>query len=860
MKGTCSSGSEILISGDVATEEADLCVNGLFDLTVTLSGIDGNKTVLVTETLPNSTIRTDQRVFIKDTIPPKLDLLNIAQGAFVGRSLQLSGACENGYPIQVTAGTLNSTVVCQSGMYNTTIDIRSLPEGNFTASVSQTDSAGLKTLIQRALKKDATSPLVNMVSPAGSSAVASPFIVSGTCESNLTITITSSSMQSPASASCNNATFTATIVVTPGVLGLQQFTASQTDAGGNTGSHVKTFDVVESTIPPINVTISSPPANTATQNNLALSGSCQNGLPVLIEGTNLQTTTADCAGNKYTATILLAGPDGTKQIKVSQSESTSGAKGSVSLPYLLDTTSPVLSLSNPVENAPLKDVVILIGACETGTPVNISGTGIRTPTSVICNNSVFLHQGLFLSDGDGIKQILIEQTDKAGNSAKMTRLVLKDTTAPALSITSPAEGSTHDTGLTLMGSCESNLTVTTSGSAIKTLIAAAQCLEGQFSLEIQLSDGDGTKIINLKQTDASGNSTTVSRSFVKKTVVTTPTFVPPFTSQRTLTVCPLGCMYNLPSQAIAASQDFDLIEIRGGTYVDCAAIDTNKIWIKGVGSRPHLKDKVCLSKGIFVTRGSDITIENLEFSGMKITAAEGNNAAGIRGEGQKLTVRNSFFHDGQNGILGGATPVTGEVLVQNSHFARLGDSGYEHDIYINNIARFTLENSIVEEGNNGNLVKTRSSKTNLQCNKIMGGYNSAYAKAGYAVNLPNGGEVILRNNLIAQGLFTTNRNLMDFGSEGLGTGVNTLSVSKNILINDASAATIINMFAFAQLGSSINDNVVIGPFITLIGGTAAGPISNTNNPIYPTRLDAGLTQQFPMPVDCIKTVGLIPVQ
>ena len=145
------------------------------------------------------------------------------------------------------------------------------------------------------------------------------------------------------------------------------------------------------------------------------------------------------------------------------------------------------------------------------------------------------------------------------------------------------------------------------------------------------------------------------------------TFPAPFTPARTVTVCASGCDYTLPSQAISAAQDYDLIQIKAGDYVDCAFFPATAahLWVQGVGgSMPHIHDQVCGSKAIFVTAGQQSVIDNIEFSGMSISASDGNNGAGIRDEGVSLTVRNCFFHDGQEGILTDSPPASTDVLIK----------------------------------------------------------------------------------------------------------------------------------------------------------------------------------------------------
>src|SRR5690606_14580970 len=103
------------------------------------------------------------------------------------------------------------------------------------------------------------------------------------------------------------------------------------------------------------------------------------------------------------------------------------------------------------------------------------------------------------------------------------------------------------------------------------------------------------------------------------------------------------------SDAIAAAKSGDTIFVQAGVYTnDFAKIDKD-LSIVGVGGKAHFKAtiKVPNGKGIFVTN-ADVTFENVEFSGARVTD---RNGAGIRHESGDLVVRNSYFHDCENGIL-----------------------------------------------------------------------------------------------------------------------------------------------------------------------------------------------------------------
>src|SRR4026207_2553511 len=118
----------------------------------------------------------------------------------------------------------------------------------------------------------------------------------------------------------------------------------------------------------------------------------------------------------------------------------------------------------------------------------------------------------------------------------------------------------------------------------------------------------------------------------------------------TLTVGP-GQQFATPCAALAVAADGDTIQIQAGLYSgDVCAFSQNNLTIQGVNGRPHLdaNKKSAQNKGIWVPYGSNLVVDNIEFSGATSTS---KNGAGIRASGVNWTVRNCYFHDNQEGIL-----------------------------------------------------------------------------------------------------------------------------------------------------------------------------------------------------------------
>ena len=248
-------------------------------------------------------------------------------------------------------------------------------------------------------------------------------------------------------------------------------------------------------------------------------------------------------------------------------------------------------------------------------------------------------------------------------------------------------------------------------------------------------------------------------------------------SGRTLTVGPKGTFATV-SAALRAAKDADTIEIdAAGKYErDVGYVRANNVTVRGVGKGRALLDAkaTCAGrKGIFVTKGKNITVENIEFR----NAGGEVNAAGIRAEGQGLTVRNCKFYECRDAILGGA----GEVLIEHSEFSHCGhnSSPTTHNLYISGrvtklIYRYNYSHHTYE----GHLLKSRAKESWILYNRLTDekGLGSAVA------DFPNGGVVVLVGNVLHKGPKGHNNRLIAYGMEGIKHKTNKLYVINNTIV------------------------------------------------------------------------------
>ncbi|MGE5548733.1 MAG: right-handed parallel beta-helix repeat-containing protein [Solirubrobacterales bacterium] len=274
-----------------------------------------------------------------------------------------------------------------------------------------------------------------------------------------------------------------------------------------------------------------------------------------------------------------------------------------------------------------------------------------------------------------------------------------------------------------------------------------------------------------------------------------------------------GKQYSTLTAAVAASHDGDTIYLDAGTYTANDLQINTKISIVGVGGMAKLVSSQTLQKAILVSN-TDLTLDHIEFTGAK---SGGMNGAGIRYQGGNLVVKNSYFHDNQDGILGADS--TGTVTITNSEFAHNGaGDGYSHNIYINHVASFYVGNSYFHDAVNGNQIKSRALKTVIENTRIDDGSNSGI----YSIDLPNGGNAIVRNNTIVQGTNISNKNIIHFGGEnGMNSNLS-LDVYGNTIVNKYSGGgtALLNQ---TSTPVTFHDNKLYGSMSVLSG---AGSTSN----------------------------------
>jgi hypothetical protein len=326
-------------------------------------------------------------------------------------------------------------------------------------------------------------------------------------------------------------------------------------------------------------------------------------------------------------------------------------------------------------------------------------------------------------------------------------------------------------------------------------------------------------------------------------------------SAATLAVGP-GKTYAAPCAAFAAAQNGDTIEITGNTTYsgDVCTISRSNLVIRGVNGRPKIDaaGKNAAGKGTWVVSGSNITVDNVEMLGAKVADA---NGAAVRLEGTNFTLRNSFLHDNENGILAGLN-VNSDVLIEYSEFGHNGHGdGQSHNLYIGQVKSLTFRYSYSHDANIGHNLKSRAMTNTIVYNRFSSTApgqtaSTAAGQPSYEINLPNGGTSYIIGNVIQQPAVSQNSAMVTFGEEGATNPGQNLYVVNNTFLNDYPyGGTFLFVSAKVPTAALIQNNIFSGTGTVSTQTTAvqksnyratlAGFVNRALYDLHPT--DTGLT-------------------
>ena len=165
----------------------------------------------------------------------------------------------------------------------------------------------------------------------------------------------------------------------------------------------------------------------------------------------------------------------------------------------------------------------------------------------------------------------------------------------------------------------------------------------------------------------------------------------------------------------------DIVEITGditdSIILRPSGTAEEPIIIRGVGDARPAIDFAQARNGI-ETRGSHYVFEYLAFHNA--------SSRGIFQVSHDITVRDCYFEDNHNGIMGADSTETGDILIEYCEFFHNGDGIYGHQIYLASWkpgAKATVQFNYFRDSAGGTNIKTRMPRNVIRYNWIEGAHN-----------------------------------------------------------------------------------------------------------------------------------------
>jgi RHS repeat-associated protein len=407
-------------------------------------------------------------------------------------TLSVTGSVQDIVPATVKVNGIAATMSgAGNSQFAATIP---LTEGSNTVLISATNQFNNRTDSTRTVIRDSQAPSLAFTSPAdGSYTNQAAATVLGTVGGGGTITVKVNGVSFPV----GSGTFTGSYQLTAGSNFL---TAVATDQAGNSAS--VTNKVTLDTEAPV-VTIAAPAEGLITkETSVAVSGTVTDASPTTVTVNGVSTPVGSDGG--FAVTILL-GTEGSNAISVVATDAASN-QSTASRNVIRDSQAPVVTIASPAEGFITKQSTVSVsGSVTDATPVTLTANGVALTVDASGNFT-----GEVPLAAEGANAMAFVATDAATNQSAESRNVVRDTQAPVITLSSPAEGLvTKETSVEVVGTVTDASPTTVTVNGVNVPVGE----NGSFTATVLVNEG--ANAITVVAADGATNESTASRNVVR---------------------------------------------------------------------------------------------------------------------------------------------------------------------------------------------------------------------------------------------------------------------------------------------------------------------------------------------------------
>lgn len=281
------------------------------------------------------------------------------------------------------------------------------------------------------------------------------------------------------------------------------------------------------------------------------------------------------------------------------------------------------------------------------------------------------------------------------------------------------------------------------------------------------------------------------------------TFCAPAASAQSGAIYADGVLMPTLQKAFDAVNPGGIIRLEAGIYKEGGTLKKGHDGVLISGGPGVVFDGVTVGgKAAFVIQSDNITMEGVECINMKVGSG---NGACIRHESGNLTLRNVNFSHNENGIL--TWSKSQKILIEDSVFDGNGKSGRSHGMYIGDAKQLIVRRTrVINSKDQGHGIKTRAEHTLIE-NSVVA---SLEGDDSYLIDIPNGGNAVIRNSLLVEGANTANWYILSYGMEKQNYALNAIRLEKNVIITDREGGSKFMNIHEKMPAPILRGNVIVG--------------------------------------------------
>jgi len=264
-----------------------------------------------------------------------------------------------------------------------------------------------------------------------------------------------------------------------------------------------------------------------------------------------------------------------------------------------------------------------------------------------------------------------------------------------------------------------------------------------------------------------------------------------------------GVLMPTLQRAFDAVKPGGIVRLEPGIYKEGGTLKKGRDGVLISGSPGVVFDGVTVGgKAAFVIQSDNITMEGVKCINMKVGS---QNGACIRHESGNLILRNVNFSNNENGIL--TWNRSNKILIEDSIFEGNGKIGRSHGMYIGVSKQLIVRRSrILNSKSEGHGIKSRAEHTLIE-NCVVA---SLEGDDSYLIDIPNGGNAVIRNSLLVEGANTANWYILAYGMEKQDYALNAIRLEKNVIITDREGGSKFMNIHEKMPAPVLRGNVIVG--------------------------------------------------